>query len=161
MLDIAQALLTEITEDLGQDGLEDSIGHIDAGRSVSMMNGVKPYIRNIKGSAETVTALITGISVYTTEAVYVILGTQDAGNDNPVRRYILNIQTVNKIPSDLMQQAGCLRHQIRNTLTHGPVNTEIRTGAHINKFLFAMLGLYPVLHGPDTVTAGCHYLHFV
>ncbi len=161
MLDITQALLTEITEDLGQDGLEDSIGHIDARRSVSMMNGVKPYISNIKGGAEAVTTLLTGISVYTAQAVHIILSTQDTGYYNPVCRHILNIQTVNKISANLLQKVSGLRYQVGNTLAHGPVNAEIRIGSHIHQFLFAVLGLIPVLHGSDTITASRDNLHFL
>ena len=107
------------------------------------------------------TTLFAGIPVDPAKAGHIILGTQNTGHDNPMCRHILDIQTVNKIPSYLLQQIRRPGHQIRYALPHGPVNTEIGVCTNIYQILLTALCFLTVPDRLDTPPLGCQNLNFL
>lgn len=89
---------------------------------------------------------------------HIVHGTQDAGDDELVEGNTLDIEAVVEGLTYVLQQDGSTWHQIRNAAGQ-PIDMIERTLADVDKFLFALLGIFAVLDGTHAPLLGSDNLH--
>ena len=102
--------------------------------------------------------VVRSIAVVTLQTSHVVLGAQDAGNDELVQGHALHVEAVEESLSDVLQQQGSTRHEVRNG-TVELIDMIVGTLANIHQFLLAGFGILTVLDRLDTPLVSCHYLH--
>ena len=82
---IAEPLFADITKHFGEDEFKGIVTNGSAIRVIRRRNGVITMIGDIKGGSETMTTLFGSIAVDTAQTAHIVLGAQDAGNDDGVK----------------------------------------------------------------------------
>ena len=102
--------------------------------------------------------VVRSIAVVTLQTSHVVLGAQDAGDDELVQGHTFHIKTVVERLANVLQQQGSTRHEVRNG-TVELIDMIVGTLANIHQFLLAGFGILTVLDRLDTPLVSCHYLH--
>ena len=159
VFDITAVLLTEIPQHLAENPLQGIILHLTA-RLFLRLNLLVSVVADIEGSTIEMARILGSVTVSGSQFRYIILGTQDTGNDDLMQRNALDLQRIKIRPADILQQYRSPRHQIRNTVVQ-LIHIKERIAAHIHQFTLAMLSLLTVLNRSHAMPAGSHNLYIL
>lgn len=154
ILDVATSFGTGVAKDFGKDVFEGVVAHGTPGRFTRRRNSMVAVVGDVERSAETVAALLGGISVDAAQASDIFFSTQHAGDDDGMQGNLLDCQRVEEAAADVLQELARTGNQIRNAAAHGGVNGIIQVVADIQQFPFTRFGFVPVGHRADTMCPG-------
>lgn len=84
VLHVAITGFASITQDFGEDILEGVVANGTPLRLVGRRDSMIAGVGNVEGGAQTMTTLLGSINIYAAQANNILLGTQDAGDDDGV-----------------------------------------------------------------------------
>ena len=98
---VATPRLTHVVKHFAEHPFERIIANLTAllARSLHRLVAV---IGNIKRGALHVAAVLGSVAIVGTQLLHILLRAQDAGDDNLVKRYALDLQTVEKRAADVL-----------------------------------------------------------
>ena len=146
-------LLANVAEHLREYPLQRVVAHLTA-------NSMIAVIADIEGGAVKVARVVGGIAVVALQTGHIVLGAQDAGNDELVQGHPLHIEAVVECLTDILEQHGSAWHQIGNGAVEF-VDMIVGTLADIHQFFLACLGILAVLDGLDAPLVGSHNLRLL
>ena len=161
VLHVAITGFASIAQDFGEDILEGVVANGTPLRLVGRRDSMIASVGNVEGGAQTMTTLIGSINIYAAQANNILLGTQDAGDDDGVQGYLLNSQRIQKTAADMLEQHARTRDKIRYAALHTRVDAIEWIVAHIDQLVLAGLGLLAIVYRPNAIAQGCLHLYIL
>ena len=124
VFDVAATIAAHVAENLREYPLEGVVAHL-AG------DGLVAVVADVNSGAVEVAGVLGGVAITPTQAGYVLLGTQDAGDDDAVQGNALDIEAVLKGAADVVEQDAGTGHEIGNGGIER-IDVVVRTGTDID-----------------------------
>ena len=114
VFDVAAALLAHIAEHLGEHPFQGIIANLTARRTIRILHRLVAIVADVERGAIEMARVLSGIAVATTQFYHIFLRTEHTGNYQLMEGHTLHVKTIVEGLSDVLQQDGCMGHQIRN-----------------------------------------------
>lgn len=141
VFDVAATIAAHVAENLREYPLEGVVAHL-AG------DGLVAVVADVNSGAIEVAGVLGGVTITPTQAGYVLLGTQDAGDNDAMQGKALEIEAVLKGSANIVEQNAGTGHEIRDGGIQR-IDMVVRTGTDIDKFLHALFSILTVPNGSD------------
>ena len=143
ILHVAAVLVAQVTEHLTERFLIPVV--VDLG-----LQRLKVGIANVECSAIDMTTVWRYILIMLAKLNHIILTSKDTSNDKLLQRYMLNLQAVEEIPTNILKQSSGTGHKVGNAcLQLTPL--IIRVGANLHQLMLTFLGILDILYRNNTV----------
>ena len=160
VLDIATIPFAHIAEHLAEYPFQCIVAYHAARWTVGVLNRLIAIVADIEGSTIEMARLLGGIAVTTAKLHYILLRTKHAGDNELMERDMLDIQTVEELPTDVVEQYCGPRHKIRDA-PFQRVDMVIRTCTDIDQLRLALLRFLPVAYYRNAILLGIGKLYVV
>lgn len=158
VLDIATIPFAHIAEHLAEYPFQRIVAYHAARWTVGVLNRLIAIVADIEGSTIEMARLLGGIAVTTAKLHYILLRTKHAGDNQFVERNALHIETIEEGLTDVLQQYGSTRHEVRDARIEG-INMVIGIGTNVHELTLAHLGILAILDRTNAPLLGSNELY--
>ena len=153
ILDIGTLSAADIAEHLREHPLQRVVAHL-------LLYGVIAVVADVEGGAIEVARVVGGIAIMALQSGHIVLGAQNAGNDELIEGHTLHVEAVVEGLANVLQEHGGTGHEVRNGAVE-LVDMIVRTLADIHQIVLALLSLLTILHGAHAILVGSHNLRLL